>query len=56
MSKAEIKRLEEAILKQRKQVGSSKRAAEKLLKKLEIYDILVPKGSQKVVIESIDNR
>jgi hypothetical protein len=52
MSKAEIKRLEEALLVQRKQVSSSRVAAEQLLKKLDIYHLLEPKGSQKTTVKS----
>ena len=47
MSTKEIKILESGLLKQRKEVGRSKKAATKLLKELDIFHLLVPKGSQK---------
>lgn len=47
MSTKEIKALESGLLKQRRVAGRSKKAASKVLKELNIFHLLVPKGSQK---------
>jgi hypothetical protein len=48
MNKKDYKDFEAAILKQRKEVSSSKKAAKKLLTELGIFHLLVPKGANKL--------
>ncbi|WP_221391243.1 hypothetical protein [Dyadobacter sp. NIV53] len=52
MSRKEIKAFEIALRKQRKEVVSSKTAAKKFLTDLGVFEILVPKGTNQVILKN----
>lgn len=52
MSRQEIKAFENALRKQRKEVVGSKTAAKKFLTDLGIFQLLVPKGTNRTGLEN----
>ena len=51
MSRKEIKAFEIALYEQRKEVTGSKTAAKKFLTDLGVFQLLVPKGTNKALLE-----